>query len=62
MAHVRVQRLGAGHGEQHRAEHQERRHAVARQEAVGVARIERLEDARVEPYVPEAGRGQREEP
>ena len=43
MAEVGVERLGAGDGEEHRAERHEADHAVMEHEGDGMERIERLQ-------------------
>ena len=40
MAHVGVERLGPGHGENHRAHGDERAHEIGREEVTGVERVE----------------------
>ena len=62
VSHVRVERLGAGDGEQHRAQHDEGRVAVAGGEPERVARIECRQHRGRLGDVPRAHGAQAEEP
>ena len=62
MAHIRGQRLGPGHGQEHRAQHEQPEHAVARDEADRVPRQESGEDAGSVGNVQRAQGTDREEP
>ena len=61
MAHVGVERLGAGHGVDHRAQRQERIERVGDEEAPDVSRAERSHDLRMTEDMVDAHRGDRRE-
>ena len=62
VAHVRVERLGAGDREHDRREREERDREVAEQEARRVGRRQRLQDLRVVGDAADAARADRDEP
>jgi hypothetical protein len=62
MTHVRVQRLGAGHGEEDGAQRDERRPGVYLEEPDRVQRVDRLEHARFLRDLTCAEDGEGEEP
>ena len=62
MAHVGIERLGAGHGQEHGAERQKPDMAVVEEEADAVGRAERGEDARIVDEVSEPADRHGDEP
>jgi hypothetical protein len=62
MAHIGVQRLGAGHREKHRAQHQKTAPRRVRQFGDAVERVDRQEDARLLHDPPDPERRQNGEP
>ena len=62
MPHVRIQRLGAGKGQNDRTEGSERNPAVTVQEMQGVQRIDRLQDFRALQNVQYTHAGQGDKP
>ena len=62
MAHVGVERFGAGHGEHDRAQHQEPGESVIEQEANAVPRVQRAQDGWLAADLEDPERRDRPEP
>ncbi len=62
MAHVGIQRLGAGHAEENAAQHQETGIAIGEQEYQAIDRVERNQDRRVQQDAPYAKHGYAQKP
>ena len=62
MPHIGVHRLGAGHREEHRAQHDEAAPRRVRDDVKPVERVEREEDARLLHDPPQAEQRQDREP
>ena len=62
MAHIGVERFGAGDAEEDAAQHQEAREAVGGDEACAVIRVDRLQHGRVLRDAPQAERADGREP
>ncbi len=57
VAEIGIERLGAGHGQEHRAEREQPGRAVVEQEAEAVDRIDGSEDAEIIQDVHQAAHG-----
>ena len=62
MSHVGIQRLGAGHAQEHRAKHDEGGRPVRHKESEGMRGIQRCKDRRIIADMHQAERGEHQKP